>query len=102
MMLGEPEPFVGDPHSRALVSALLREVEGWVEVEGAGRRRLELALPRQAAVLEVPLQRAVGVGRVASGEPRLRDAAGVCHPLRTPELIARIIAEPAIARQLGV
>jgi siderophore synthetase component len=100
-MLGEPEPFEPDPHSRALLSALLREVDGWVEIAEGGRRRLELALPLQAVTLEVPLQRAVGVGRISSGQPRLRDASGA-RPLRTPELIAVIVGEPALARALGV
>lgn len=98
-MLGEPESFEADPHSRALLSALLREVDGWVEIAEGGRRRLELKL--QAGTLEVPLQRAVGVGRISSGQPRLRDAAGV-RPLRTPELIAVIVGEPELLRALGV
>ncbi|HEY0133261.1 MAG TPA: hypothetical protein VGB85_04250, partial [Nannocystis sp.] len=74
-MLGEPELFVAEPHARALISSLLRELPGWVEVEACGRLRLELALTN--ATIEVPLQRPSGVGRVASGQPRLRDAAGV-------------------------
>ncbi len=99
-MLGEPEPFVADPHSRALISALVREVEGWVEVDACGRRRLELALPSQGLTLEVPLQRPFGVGRVASGEPRLRAADGTTRSVRTPELIATLVAEPTLARAI--
>ncbi len=101
-MLGEPEPFEADPHSRALISALLREVQGWVEVEAAGRRHTELRLPQQAVTLEVPLQCATGVGRLASGRPRLRDDAGVVRPLDTPALIARLVAEPGLAQALGI
>lgn len=100
-MLGEPELFEADPHGRALLSALLREVAGWVEVVERGRRRVELALPRQGVVLEVPLQSAVGVGRLASGRPRVRDAAGVVRSLDSSGLIVLWLAEPEVARVIG-
>lgn len=98
-LLGEPERIEADPAGQALISALLREVDGFTLVEASGRRRLELAVP--GGVIEVPLRRSIGVGRVAAGRARLRYVNGV-RPLAAPELLANLLLAPGVARALGL
>lgn len=99
-LLGAPDLAPVDPAGQALISALLRELDGWSVVEDAGRKTLTLAL--QGGTLEVPLRRPPGVGRVATGQARWRDPAGRAEPLPTAALIARLVEEPAVAAALGL
>ena len=91
-----------DGSTQALLSALIRELSDWSVRERAGARTLELPLPSQDAVIEAPLREPIGVGRIAVGPARLRDASGQLHPLRFDELVTRLVAEPSIARAIGL
>ncbi|MFZ6180797.1 GNAT family N-acetyltransferase [Nannocystis pusilla] len=100
--LGERDDAAFEPASRALLSALLRELDGWTSVRAPGREWLRLAMPAQGGAIEVPLARPAGVGRVAAGQARWRDAGGATGPLPLARLIARLVEEPAVAAALGL
>lgn len=91
-----------DGSTQALLSALIRELSSWSVGEHAGARTLVLPLPSQDAVIEAPLREPIGVGRIAVGPARLRDASGQLHSLRFDELVTRLVAEPDIARAIGL
>ncbi|MFV8755861.1 GNAT family N-acetyltransferase [Nannocystaceae bacterium ST9] len=91
-----------DPSSRALMSALLREIEGWSVIEREGERAVELPLREQGGVIELPLQQPIGVGRMALGQPRWRSSTGEVDPLAIDGLIARLVGEPDIARAIDL
>ncbi|PRP92612.1 N(2)-citryl-N(6)-acetyl-N(6)-hydroxylysine synthase [Enhygromyxa salina] len=91
-----------DGSVQALLSALIREFEGWSVRESAGRHELELPLPSQAGVVVVALREPIGVGRIAAGPARWRDLEGELHPLPITELIARLVAEPELAQAIGL
>lgn len=101
-LLGPPDEAPFDPSGRALVSALLRELDGWTVERAPGRQWLALPLPSQGGVIEVPLQRPPGVGRVAAGLARWRDASGASEPLPAAAMIGRLAREPAVAAALGL
>ena len=88
-----------DPSSRALLSALLREIDGWSVVEREQGRAIVLPLIEQGGVVEVPLELELGVGRLALGQPCWRGS-GAATPLSSAELIARLVAEPSLAQAL--
>lgn len=93
-------PF--EPASRALISALLRELDGFTARRVAGQEWLSLAMPAQGGSIEVPLARPPGVGRVAAGQARWRDAGGREQPLPAAALIGRLAEEPGVAAALGL
>src|SRR5690606_32119313 len=100
--LGEhPKPGC-DGSTQALLGALIREYSGWSVHERAGALTLELPLPEQGGAVEVGLREPIGVGRIAAGRARWRDAAGELHPLAAAELVARLVAEPSVARAIGL
>jgi len=78
-----------DPSSRALLSALLREIDGWSVVEREQGRAIVLPLIEQGGVVEAPLELELGVGRLALGQPCWRGS-GAATPLSSAELIARL------------
>lgn len=88
--------------TQALLGALIREYAGWSVRERAGARTLELPLPSQAGVVEVGLREPIGVGRIAAGPARWRDAAGELHPLAIDELVIRLVNEPSVAQAIGL
>ncbi|MDC0674647.1 GNAT family N-acetyltransferase [Nannocystis radixulma] len=100
--LGAPDVASFEPASRALLSALLRELDGWTVTRAPGRECLTLAMPAQGGAIEVPLARPAGVGRIAAGQARWRDAGGHVEPLPTATLISRLVEEPAVAAALGL
>ncbi|MDC0716967.1 GNAT family N-acetyltransferase [Nannocystis bainbridge] len=100
--LGEPDDLVLEPSARALLSALVRELDGWTSERAPGREWLRLAMPVQGGAIEVPLARPFGVGRIAGGQARWRDAAGASEPLPLARLVARLVEEPAVAAALGL
>ncbi|WP_146659902.1 hypothetical protein, partial [Enhygromyxa salina] len=65
--LGAHAPVGFDASTQALLSALIREVDGWEVTSVAGSHTLSLELPSQAGALRVPLREAIGVGRIAAG-----------------------------------
>ncbi|PRQ09047.1 GNAT family N-acetyltransferase [Enhygromyxa salina] len=103
--LGEHAPAGFDPATQALLSALIRELpelERWSVSSEAGSHTLELPLPSQSASVRVPLRGPIGVGRIAAGPARLRDANGVEQAIDVSELIARLVDEPRIAATIGL
>jgi siderophore synthetase component len=101
MRLGEVSSERFDPAIRALASALLREVEGWTTVERAGELAIELALPRSGGVVEFPLARPAGVGRLAIVGARWREGESR-RSLELPELLARLFVEPQLLDAIGL
>lgn len=91
-----------DASTQALLSALIRECSSWSVREHAGSLELELPLPSQAGVVVVGLREPVGVGRIAAGPARWRDAAGELRPLPIDELVTRLVTEPSVAATLGL
>jgi len=100
--LGAADVAPFEPAGRALISALLRELDGWTVTRTPGRESLTLAMPAQGGAIEVPLARPAGVGRVAAAQARWRDASGRLEPLPTATLISRLVEEPAVAAALGL
>jgi siderophore synthetase component len=102
--LGDHPAAGFDGSIQALLSAVIRELEGWSVREDTGRLELELPLPSQAGVVVVALREPIGVGRIAAGPARWRDRdkPGELRPLPITELITRLVTEPEIAAAIGL
>ena len=91
-----------DPAIQALMSALIREFQGWFVVTKADRSTLELPMPDQSGAVLVALREPIGVGRIAAGSAHWRGADGALEALDVNGLLARLLAEPRVAAAIGL